>query len=176
MASTRNGRFQTMPSGVPLTETSARFLTSPRSSQSLRPPPNHSLGASTVRVGRRGSRKVLHARVGIVGPGLEVVERDRVGRAAVLLKGTVHGPDTVASDRSTAGGNVRDGGALAGLPEHDKHRVPRIEMERHGRAIARYVDTRRLAHAGVGVPDSGVDPLTRKVASIASPRSCRLLT
>src|SRR5438093_10212282 len=44
--STRNGCFHTMPSDLPFTETSARFLTLPRSNHTRVPGFSHEAGAS----------------------------------------------------------------------------------------------------------------------------------
>ena len=50
VASTRYGICQTIPSGLPFTVTSARFLTSPKSIQRCAPGLNHSAGAWMVLV------------------------------------------------------------------------------------------------------------------------------
>src|SRR5580765_6336458 len=44
---TRNGGFQRMPSALPLSETSAKFFTTPRSSQICRSARKNSAGTST---------------------------------------------------------------------------------------------------------------------------------
>ena len=70
-------------------------------------------------------------------------------------KRTVHGPSIVAMRSLRWRGN-RSRRCGGGLAEHHEHRAPRIEMERHRRAIARDAIRRRFAPSAVGVPDLGL--------------------
>src|SRR5690349_12621339 len=98
-----------MPSGLPLTETSARFLTSPRSSHSRAPDLNQLVGTSTVLVYVAVPPKYFT-------PSSLFSVHD-VSLSRVILggaprsgwKATSQEPSTVATGCSARAGSVRDG-------------------------------------------------------------------
>src|ERR1700756_1113086 len=112
--STQKGVFQTIPSGVPFTDTSARFFTSPRSSHTWAPLADQSAGASIVFVYVPFPEKYLTPSSELLLQEINWSRAIFVGAPRFGSKLRSHGPSTVASVVSTIFGRLREV-VLAGL-------------------------------------------------------------
>src|SRR4051794_7204616 len=161
------------PKGLPFTVTSARFFTSPRSSQRCEPLPNQSAGARMVFVYVPTPEKYLIPASVESGQEMSLSSVAEGGAPRSASKLTFHGPSTSATLDSVIFGRVCEVSLV--VLRKTTNTVP------HGSRCRGTVvrPSAILNEAGFDVPvsayqSSGAFPVTRNVASTVSSRSLRL--